>query len=361
MARAKSTVPEPFYLNPEDGKLMLTTDQITVGQRHRKAKGKLAALKKSITDVGQLQPIVVDKDRNLIAGWRRLIALTELNMDAEVTIARDLDDATAALRAERDENTCREDFTPAEALELARAIKGTIAPAAEARKKAGKKVTPPEGGDEPSRNLRTDEQAAAATGRSAATLRKIEKIKSVAFDQDSPVASHALAQSFWDKCENDPTVKIDPLYKALMAQLKADEESRLAEAEARMRASAGEFIDMGHVNDTGDVEPEGSDTPPVVEKAPPRVRITTRVNELIATLTGIGASLDELYADDRFEKSAHGPVVAHLGKALGDLVEAFGKATAVLTPAEEEAAAFAATAADPRYTQDPTSEPNAGD
>lgn len=364
MATTKSKVPEPFYLNQEDGKLMLTVDKIIVGDRHRKAKGKLAALKKSITDVGQLQPIVVDAQCNLIAGWRRLVALTELGMDAEVTIARELDDATAALRAERDENICREPFSAAEALSLANAIKSILKPVAETRQKAGKKQpSATVAKDGPSRNLRTgtkqrtDEAAAAPTGRSAATLRKVEKIKTIAFDQDSPIASKALAEQFWDKCVNDPEVKVDPLYQALMAQLKADEATA-----ARVLEEAGNEQPAEMPAETPEAD-AGTDTPAPAEdepKAPPRPRIDTLLKEVTTVLSGQAAVLESIYADERFVKSVGGNAVKKLTDVLHGLVDAHLKATAVITAAPDEVAeALAATAADPRYTVDPTTEPNA--
>lgn len=377
MAGSKVTVPQPFYLNTEDGKLMLEVDKIKVGERHRKSKGKMAALKKSISDVGQLQPIVVDAQCNLIAGWRRLTALTELGMDAEVTIARDIEDAAGALRAERDENTCREEFTPAEALSLANAIKASLKPAATARQKAGKKVPPapkeaekgaaegpsrklPEGQPEAPAKGRTDEQAAAVTGRSAATLRKVEKIKQIAFDQDASPASKVLAEQFWDKCQNDTEVKVDPLYKALMDQVKADKEK------AAKTLETADIIKTGPLageQDAGDADTQ--DEPPA-EKAPPRPRITTLISEAVNQLTAVGAVLDSVYADERFAKVAQGPGAEKIGRTILSMAEAFAKARAVITdpsqtePSPDEvAAAMSETAEDPRFTVDPTTEPGA--
>src|SRR5215469_1303479 len=58
--------------------------EITIGGRFRKDYGNLEALKQSIesfkdvTDTGLLEPILLDRDNNLLAGGRRLQAFIEL-------------------------------------------------------------------------------------------------------------------------------------------------------------------------------------------------------------------------------------------------------------------------------------------
>ncbi len=66
---------------------------------------------------------VVTSDLRLVAGRRRLEAVRELKWESiEVRIFETLDDALLALRAEQDENTCRKDFTPSEAVRIGKAL-----------------------------------------------------------------------------------------------------------------------------------------------------------------------------------------------------------------------------------------------
>jgi hypothetical protein len=76
----------------------------------RKDYGNIEDLKKSISEIGLLHPIVVDSDGVIIAGRRRLRACQELGIEAK-TVVIDFDDPE---RAQIDENTIRKDFTPSE-------------------------------------------------------------------------------------------------------------------------------------------------------------------------------------------------------------------------------------------------------
>jgi hypothetical protein len=124
---------------------------IEIGERHRKDLGDIDALAKSIDEVGLLQPlVVVDTGRKdgggvaiywLVAGHRRLQALMKLrrekkreNDNVPVRVARELTDAVELLRAERDENTCRKDFTPTEAVAIGRDLEGLEKAKAKERK-----------------------------------------------------------------------------------------------------------------------------------------------------------------------------------------------------------------------------------
>lgn len=93
--------------------------QIVVGNRHRKALGDIDALAASIAEVGLLQPIVIKPDGALVSGVRRLEACKRLGWDdVPVYVVHTINDALAALKAERDENTCRKDFAPSEAVAI---------------------------------------------------------------------------------------------------------------------------------------------------------------------------------------------------------------------------------------------------
>ena len=62
---------------------------IKIGKRFRKDMGDLTSLKNSIKELGLLQPIVIDENNNLIAGFRRLQACKELGkIDIDVKIIK---------------------------------------------------------------------------------------------------------------------------------------------------------------------------------------------------------------------------------------------------------------------------------
>lgn len=118
-------------------------DDIKVANRHRRDYGDIGALADSIADVGLLQPLVVTPDLTLVAGGRRLEALRKLGWsdlpERDVRTVSNLADATAMLRAERDENTCRKDMTPSELLALGESLREVAEAAAKERQReAGK-------------------------------------------------------------------------------------------------------------------------------------------------------------------------------------------------------------------------------
>ena len=94
---------------------------IIVENRFRKDMGNLDALAESIAQLGQLQPIIINKDRRLIAGGRRLAAMKLLGRELIAASVFDLDDLDA-LKVERDENDQRKPPTNSERVALALAI-----------------------------------------------------------------------------------------------------------------------------------------------------------------------------------------------------------------------------------------------
>lgn len=91
----------------------IAIDQIKIGERVRKDLGETTDLMVSMNRVGLLHPIVLDKDHNLISGWRRLQVAKILEWDeVPFVVADSVVDALTYLIAERDENSCRKDFTP---------------------------------------------------------------------------------------------------------------------------------------------------------------------------------------------------------------------------------------------------------
>lgn len=142
---------------------------IQVGNRHRKQMGDLQGLARSIESLGLLQPIGLDKDRQLIFGGRRLCAVRDvLGRDTIEARIFDLD----TLQAEHDENEYRLPLSVSERVAIARAL----------REQAGERRGRP--ADEIGRNCdqfpdgqKTDDAAARKSGLgSGDTLARAEKV-----------------------------------------------------------------------------------------------------------------------------------------------------------------------------------------
>ncbi len=99
--------------------------EVIIARRHRKDLGDMEELKRSISELGLLQPIVVRKGtKELVAGYRRLKALEELGISALVEGTHvNLIDIDSLVRGEHDENVCRKDFTLSEKVAIFEAVK----------------------------------------------------------------------------------------------------------------------------------------------------------------------------------------------------------------------------------------------
>lgn len=182
---------------------------VVVGERFRKELLHMPNLVHSIRTVGLLHPIVVNSRNELVAGRRRLEAVKRLGWETIPARRIDtLDEAVAALTAERDENTCREPLSLTEMVELARRIEELERPKAAQRMKAGK----------PSPKLgegakgKTAEKVAAAVGTSPETLRKAKAV--VAAAEKEPERFAPVVE------EMNRTGRVDPAYRQLQAAAK---------------------------------------------------------------------------------------------------------------------------------------------
>jgi ParB family chromosome partitioning protein len=185
---------------------------IRVGHRHRSDLGDLVPLIKSIQEVGLLHPLVVTPDMQLVAGARRLAAVKELGWkEVPVRVVEGLDDAVAALRAERDENTCRKDFTPSEAVAIGQALEELERVEAKKRQREhggtapGKAKNTP--GNLPEVNGDARDKVAAAVGMSGRTYDKAKDVAEAA--EKEPEKYGDLVQQM------DQTGKVDPAHKEL--------------------------------------------------------------------------------------------------------------------------------------------------
>lgn len=157
--------------------------EIRVRPRHRRDLGDLGSLKESISKIGLLHPVVISPTGLLIAGERRLKAIRDLKWDwVPVRVVHSLDDALKALEAERDENTCRKDFAPSEAVALARDLEPLERESAKARQAAagpstgkGRKSIGVGKLPEPVKG-RAKEKIAKAVGVARRTLDKAQKV-----------------------------------------------------------------------------------------------------------------------------------------------------------------------------------------
>ena len=83
--------------------------------RIRQDNGDIKQLEESIAKVGLLNPIVVDENYDLIAGFRRYTACRSLGLpEIEVTVVKCEGDKHKLLDIELAENIARKDFTEAE-------------------------------------------------------------------------------------------------------------------------------------------------------------------------------------------------------------------------------------------------------
>jgi len=107
---------------------------IKIGSRIRHDMGDVRALADSIERTGLLHPPVVLPDRTLVVGQRRLAALKLLGYtETPVTVVDNIDKLLGILTAQGDENACRKDLTPSEAVALGRRLEPLARKAAKER------------------------------------------------------------------------------------------------------------------------------------------------------------------------------------------------------------------------------------
>jgi ParB family transcriptional regulator, chromosome partitioning protein len=229
---------------------------IVVGERYRKDLGDLEPLKASITELGLLHPVVIDGERRLLVGGRRLEACKQLGMlTIPAVTAASLSDLRQRVMAEKDENVCREPFKPSEWTAIGKVIEGFQRPIAEASHAAGVKEggRPPKnsGGTSPrvskprDESKRTSSVAAAACGVDRRTYEKAKAVTQAAAD---------LPKKFGHLVEQmDRTGKVNKAYSELRkAEKKAEREKAKKKVEATTGIKANERCSVGDVWILGD-------------------------------------------------------------------------------------------------------------
>ena len=109
--------------------MKIVIDEISISEedRIRKESGDLDSLQSSIEQVGLINPVLVDENNQLIAGYRRLTVCKKLGwkeIDAKVVEVKG--DRLKALDIEVAENLYRKNFTQEELLAIERRRKEII-------------------------------------------------------------------------------------------------------------------------------------------------------------------------------------------------------------------------------------------
>lgn len=179
--------------------------------RHRKQLGDLRTLCQSIEKVGLLHPIVLTNEMKLVAGARRIAAF-ERHGEAKIpaNIVANLDEAASLLQAEQDENTCRLDFTPSEAVAIGKLLEDFERPKAKERlSEAGRMGGKNKGSvnfTDPSRG-NTRDKVAAAVGMSGVTYEKAKAVVEAA--EKDPETFGPVVE------EMDRTGRVSPAFKKI--------------------------------------------------------------------------------------------------------------------------------------------------
>lgn len=225
---------------------------IVVGDRYRKDLGDIEPLKRSITEIGLLHPVVVDGDYRLLVGGRRLEACKQLGMlTIPAVTAASLSDLRQRVIAERDENTCREPFKPSEMVALGKAIEESYRPIAEAAEKKSPGRPKKGRGNAPTFSNPQDESKRTSSVAAAACnvdRRTYEKAKAVT------QAAAKSPERFGDLVElMDRTGKVNKAYSELRkAEKKAEREEARKQVEAVTGVKAEERCSPGDVWILGD-------------------------------------------------------------------------------------------------------------
>ena len=149
----------------------MKVDEIIVKDRIRKDSGGMMELINDIKANGLINPVTINTDHVLLAGYRRLTACKALGMTDIPVHMVSTKSEEQDLKVEISENEIRKEFTMTERLDYARRLERIESEKAKGRMSDGGK------GRQNSDNLRTDETVAQKTGiGSRDTLRKAQII-----------------------------------------------------------------------------------------------------------------------------------------------------------------------------------------
>ena len=133
-------------------RLLVPIDTIKIGSRFRKDLGDTALLAENIREIGLLHPIVINQDRELISGLRRIEAFKLLGKSEIPAHIVNLDDI---IKGEISENTQRKDFSWEEIIRIKKVVEPEIKKESEKRMLSGKPSANFAEGSDSSSNTKT--------------------------------------------------------------------------------------------------------------------------------------------------------------------------------------------------------------
>ena len=157
--------------------MIVPIGKIKVTKRFRTEMGDMEGLMASIKDVGLLHPVVVTRDKELIAGKRRLDACMSLGWE---TIPVHTVDLEAIVKGQFAENMVRQAYTMSEIDEIRKALEPVEQKAAKERMKKGKA---PSGKLQEGQKGTVREKVGKAVGVSGSQVKKIQDVMEAA-EQD---------------------------------------------------------------------------------------------------------------------------------------------------------------------------------
>lgn len=182
-----------------------SVDSIQIGVRQDRELGDLSALKRSIKDLGLLQPITITPDGTLLCGRRRLAAIKELGWPTvKVWVRSGISDTLHSLLAWQDENALHKPLSIIESADLYRELHTLIAEDALRRQRMTQFGADAAGGPAgaanlagPSRPGDARRQAAETiTGRASYTrLEMVNALQDLAADETESDTIRLLAES----------------------------------------------------------------------------------------------------------------------------------------------------------------------
>lgn len=186
---------------------------IKIGNRYRKDLGDIDSLMKSIESLGQLSPIGIDPDGNLLYGHRRYEAMRRLGRSAiSVYVIDTLASAAKALKIERDENTQRKAMVASELAALGAALREIEKPAARERQGSTQfghnesKTVPPRWAG-PTQQGDTRDIVAAAVGLGKTTYGELEYVHKIANDETRPENEREAARAALAAMDADASIR----------------------------------------------------------------------------------------------------------------------------------------------------------
>jgi ParB family chromosome partitioning protein len=135
MNSTRSSIKDFTTNSNESSSSQIPIDSIKIGSRFRNDLGDIASLTENIREIGLLHPIVINQNRELICGLRRIEAFKSLVKSEIPAHVVNLDDI---VKGEISENTQRKDFSLEEIIQIKKAVEPEIKTESKKRKLSDK-------------------------------------------------------------------------------------------------------------------------------------------------------------------------------------------------------------------------------